>query len=34
MPANEVKDQVVLKVDHLKTYFDVTKGLFAKKQVV
>lgn len=34
MPANLVKDQVVLKVDHLKTYFDATKGLFAKKQMV
>ena len=34
MPANLVKDEVVLKVDHLKTYFDATKGLFAKKQVV
>ena len=34
MPANIVKDEVVLKVDHLKTYFDATKGLFAKKQTV
>ena len=34
MPANVVKDEVVLKVDHLKTYFDATKGLFAKKQMV
>ncbi len=25
---------VILKVEHLKTYFDVTKGLFAKKQYV
>ena len=24
----------ILKVKNLKTYFDVTKGLFAKKQIV
>lgn len=34
MPANIVKDEVVLKVNNLKTYFDATKGLFAKKKVV
>ena len=26
--------ETILKVDHLKTYFDVTKGVFAKKQIV
>ncbi|MCF0150272.1 MAG: dipeptide ABC transporter ATP-binding protein, partial [Firmicutes bacterium] len=26
--------EVVLKVEHLKTHFDVTKGLFAKKKIV
>ena len=24
----------ILKVENLKTYFDITKGLFSKKQVV
>ncbi|MBO7676056.1 MAG: dipeptide ABC transporter ATP-binding protein [Erysipelotrichaceae bacterium] len=29
-----MSDNVILKVSHLKTYFDVTKGLFAPKQIV
>lgn len=28
------EEKTILKVDHLKTYFDVTKGAFAKKQIV
>ena len=27
-------DEALLTVDHVKTYFDVTKGLFSKKQIV
>lgn len=27
-------DEVILKVTDLKTHFDVTKGLFSKKQIV
>ena len=29
-----MQDNVILKVSNLKTYFDVTKGLFAPKQIV
>ena len=29
-----MENDVILKVSHLKTYFDVTKGLFAPKQIV
>ncbi len=29
-----MENNVILKVSHLKTYFDVTKGLFAPKQIV
>lgn len=29
-----MENNIILKVSHLKTYFDVTKGLFAPKQIV
>ncbi|HAE15884.1 MAG TPA: peptide ABC transporter ATP-binding protein, partial [Erysipelotrichaceae bacterium] len=29
-----MSEKPILSVSHLKTYFDVTKGLFSKKQVV
>lgn len=29
-----MEQEVILKVSHLKTHFDVTKGVFAKKQIV
>lgn len=29
-----MSDNVLLSVEHVKTYFDVTKGLFSKKQIV
>ena len=28
------ENKVILSVKNLKTYFDVTKGLFTKKQIV
>lgn len=30
----KMSEKVILKVEDLKTYFDVTKGLFSKKQIV
>ena len=32
--TDNMQDNVILKVSNLKTYFDVTKGLFAPKQIV
>ena len=29
-----MSDEVILKVEDLKTHFDVTKGIFSKKQIV